>query len=226
MKASSARGDTPPTWVAHAQRSYDSIGWMTLPHDAAFGCIDPPPFGRQCTLPQANAIAACMAMQRCVAVTCPEPRESHIGTRGITGPVCQLRATRTANERGHGMCKPGGCININLSRIRRPAALSDWYQLGSPAAATMRNPALLFVHGDETLRSLLLPAAAGLYWPLRRPADLPNAGFLFAVDAVPVLRNASGSASDNRRRYRRPDLWRAERGGRLGGRTRSHGGHG
>lgn len=211
----------PPTWVAHVQRSFDSIGWSGLKSDAAFGCITPPPFGGQCTLPREAAIAACMAMPGCIAVTCPEPAESHIGTRGITGPVCQLRSSRTPNERGHGMCKPSGCINIALSRIRRPHELHEWRALGGPTAP-LRNPALLFVHGDvDDARRLLLPAHVRLYWPLRdtpnvasstTAAALPQPGrrALFAVDAVPM------NATDVQPRYPRPDLWRAERG-RAGG---------
>ena len=59
-------------------------------------------------------------MPRCVAITCPDVAESHIGTRGIRGPICQLRSSRVANEKGHGTCRPGGCINVALTRIRRP----------------------------------------------------------------------------------------------------------
>jgi hypothetical protein len=212
---------TPPTWVAHAQRVYDSIGWADLPSDPKFGCITPPPFGSQCTLPREAAIAACIAMPRCVAVTCPDPAESHINDAAWAqrhgsaphGPVCQLRAKRTPNEKGHGMCRPGGCMNVALSRIRRPPALHTWRSLGAPDQP-LRNPALLFLHGDAQLHSLLLPRGVGHYWPLDGAAlaadeasALPNTGMLWLVDAVPM--NASAGASS---RYPRPDLWRAERG--------------
>ena len=221
----------PHIWVAHAQRGPDSIGYAlnSLPSDPKFGCIHPPPFGSQCTLPREAAIAACMALPRCIAVTCPDPAESHIGTRGITGPVCQLRASRTPNERGHGMCKPGGCLNVALSRIRRPAALHDWHTLGGPSEA-LSNPSLLFLHGDTALHNLVLPKGVRRYWPLEgsalggdAAAALPNAGMLFVVDAVPLVRNATATAMTTQTlaRYPRPDLWRAERGGRAGG-----GGHG
>lgn len=211
----------PPTWVAHVQRSGDSIGWAgIIPSDPKYGCIDPPPFGKQCTLPRAAAIAACMAMQHCIAVTCPDPTESHIGTRGITGPVCQLRSERTPNERGHGMCKPSGCVNIALSRIRRPNSLHDWRSLGGPSTP-LRNPSLLFLHGDLAEHKILLPQGVGRYWPLEQggadgEAAPPNTGLLFVVDAVP---NSTALSA----RYPRPDLWKMERGRAGGGGRRGRG---
>ena len=227
VDARMASRPTPPTWVAHAQRVPDSIGWAGLPSDPSFGCITPPPFGRQCTLPRDVALAACMAMPRCVAITCPDPSESHIGTRGISGPVCQLRSSRTPNERGHGMCKPGGCINVALSRIRRPPSLHNWRSLGGPSEA-LRNPSLLFLHGDINVHALLLPPNVHRYWPLEGAAlsveaALPNSGMLFIVDALPS--NVTSLGADSR--FPRPDLWRAERGragGWRGRRAAQHGG--
>ena len=206
-------GAIPPTWVVHVDVTRDAIGWSGLPSDPAYGCIDPPPFGKQCTLPRAAAIAACMAMEGCIAITCPDPRESHIGTRGITGPICQLRSSRVANEKSHGMCRPGGCINIGLSRLRRPAFLHNW-QVGLPANVSFSNPQLAFLHGEERLRTELLPAGLGRYWPLRRDdgrATGGGAGMLFAVDAVPLVNAATTGARPHH--YRRRDLWAAERGG-------------
>ena len=220
----------PPTWVAHVQRSFDSIGWAGLRSDPAFGCITPPPFGQQCTLPREYAIAACMAMEGCVAITCPEPAESHIGTRGIAGPVCQLRSKRTADERGHGMCRPEGCINIALSRVRRPPALHNWQSLGgSPGAAMMRNPSLLYLNGDIHLHKTLLPDGIQRYWALEGSGSadeyVPNQAMLFAVDVIPGG-NATLSGHGGRVHFARPDLWSAERGGRAGGRPGRHAAHG
>ena len=209
----------PATWVAHIQRGFDSIGYGDdLLADKSFGCIMPPPFGKQCTLPREFALPACMAMPHCVAITCPDPAESHIGTRGITGPVCQLRTSRVANERGHGMCRPGGCINVALSRIRRPPTMATWRSMGGPGlvGAHLRNPTLVFLQGDLHLRTLLLPEGSGHYWPLKRgdeAAVQANAGLLYAVDAAP-------NSTSSRQRFPRPDLWKAERGGRAGGRPR------
>lgn len=103
----------------------DSIGWSSLPHDSRW-CITPPPFGRQCTLLRPVAMLACLSMPRCLALTCPDPAESHIGRKaGVTGPICQARSVRTANEKHHGMCRPGGCLNVILRRRRASGALRD-----------------------------------------------------------------------------------------------------
>ena len=221
--------DVPPFWVAHVSRSFDSIGWSGLPHNKAFGCIDPPPFGKQCTILRGWALPACMAMEGCVAFTCPEPGESHIGERGIDGPVCQLRARRTPDERSHGMCKPFGCINVALSRVRRPASVHEWRSLikdgGEAAVAKMQNPALLFLHGHIQDVGVLIPDQLERNRPLRLPSAMQaRQGLLFAVDAVPVhAQNASDAGwLSARQRYRRRDLWRAERGGGRGGRDTRH----
>ena len=103
----------------------DSIGWSSLPHDSRW-CITPPPFGRQCTLLRPVAVLACLSMPRCVALTCPDPAESHIGRKaGVTGPICQARSVRMANEKHHGMCRPGGCLNVILRRRSRAGALRE-----------------------------------------------------------------------------------------------------
>jgi hypothetical protein len=218
-----ASDGVPHTWTAHVQRSFDAIGWKSLKHDVAFGCIDPPPFGHQCTLPREAAIATCIAMKGCTAITCPEPLESHIGTRGIKGPICQLRSKRSPNEKGHGMCRPGGCINIALTRVRRPLALQGWQRFaGAPGSASLlRNPALVFVHGEPRELSLLLPTGMGVYWPLQRTMLSASSGLLYAVDAVPLplINDTSLSALDAQKRYRRLDLWQAEHGGRMGRRV-------
>ena len=180
------------------KRSFDSIGYKSLPSDPTYGCITPPPFGAQCTLPREIALAACIAMPRCVAITCPEQAESHIGERGITGPICQLRSSRDANEKGHGMCRPSGCINVVLSRMRKPLGMHGWRAMGAPdlVNAPLRNPSLLFLRGDVHLRSTVLPEGNGRYWALQRgeeAASIPNAGLLFAVDATPPAANLTRS---------------------------------
>ena len=100
--------------IAKVERGSDSIGWDgTLMHDHSAGCIHPPPFGKQCTMLRANAVATCLLMAGCTALTCPDPSESHIGRKlGVTGPVCQARSSQVAKEKNHGMCRPGGCMNI------------------------------------------------------------------------------------------------------------------
>ena len=98
--------------------------------------------------------------------------------------------------------------------------------MGAPAEP-MLNPSLLFLHGDVSLHTLLLPQGVRRYWPLQgsehTDAALPNAGMLYAVDARP----SNASSAKISIRYPRPDLWAAERGrarvqherrGRRGGR--------
>lgn len=193
-----------------------------------------PPSGSQCTLPREAAVVACIAMPDCVAITCPDPFESHIGERGITGPICQLRSKRVADEKGHGMCRPHGCVNIGLSRLRRPPPVHNWQTLGGPRPdePPMLNPALLILHGDTSVHRTLLPSGAlHRYWPLEQDAAEqealpPNAGMLFAIDATPL------NTTQTRPRHHRPGVsWRLERarpgtgrgGGRhAGGRRRMH----
>ena len=120
------------------------------------------------------------------------------------------------------MCKPGGCVNVALSRIRRPTALQGWRSALAGGPAVLRNPSLLFVHGDLDLHPLLLPRHVERYWALQGgdradEAALPNTGLLFAVDVLPA--NVS-AVRDTAVRYPRPDLWKAERG-RAGG-ARGH----
>ena len=95
---------------------------------------------------------------------------SHIGERGITGPICQLRSTKVANEKGHGMCKPHGCVNVLLSRMRRPPSMHNWKSLGGPKPnePPIRTPALLFLHGETSVHKAVLPPNFGRYWPLEQ----------------------------------------------------------
>ena len=64
-------------FVADASVGPDAIGWAGaaagVPHDPTL-CIHPPPFGTQCTVHRHAAIAACLALPRCIALTCPDPR--------------------------------------------------------------------------------------------------------------------------------------------------------
>jgi len=123
-------------FVADASVGPDAIGWAGaaagVPHDPTL-CIHPPPFGTQCTVHRHAAIAACLALPRCIALTCPDPRESHIGTRGIAGPICQARSRAVAAERGHGMCKPGGCMNVALRKEQVPLTVEQRALLDGPA---------------------------------------------------------------------------------------------
>ena len=85
--------------------------------------------------------------------------------------------------------------------------------------APLRNPSLLYLHGDVNLHHLLLPEGIGRYWALQGASaagsdeaamSIPNMGLLFVADAVAP--NASAAESH----FPRRDLWLAERGGRAG----------
>ena len=107
--------------------SYDSIGWSSAGpmHDAQH-CIHPAPFGRQCTVHEDTALATCLRLLDCNALTCPAPGPYKEGTRrhdGIRAPICQARTLASAAawrggvhlERKHGMCKPDGCRSYFLT---------------------------------------------------------------------------------------------------------------
>lgn len=127
--------------------SPDSIGWINggdVPHNGTY-CIDPPPFGTQCTVHMKDSITACLSMSssssndkknvNCHAITCPDPTPYLDATsqenvnRGIHGAVCQMRgsvssiqqwkeSTKPINEKNHGMCQPDGCHNFFFSPVQ------------------------------------------------------------------------------------------------------------
>ena len=113
----------------------DAIEWRgkaaDVPHHKDFGCIDPPPFGQQCTVHASGALHACLAAIRanseCHSFSCPSPEPYTRGQRrdGISGPICQLRAVQlrawhagAARARRHGMCSAQGCRNFFLQSVR------------------------------------------------------------------------------------------------------------
>ena len=149
-------------FVADASVGPDAIGWAGaaagVPHDPTL-CIHPPPFGTQCTVHRHAALAACLALPRCIALTCPDPRESHVGTRGITGPICQARSRAVAAERGHGMCKPGGCMNVALRKETVPLTVEQRALLDGPA----RIGVLLRGAGADLVRHLRSVGSPPLY---------------------------------------------------------------
>jgi hypothetical protein len=88
----------------------NSIDMPTTGGGALGACIAPPPFETQCTLYEANAVAACLSFPGCVALTCPfEGPYTRVNKHGITGPICQARGHADADERDHGMCTSEGC---------------------------------------------------------------------------------------------------------------------
>jgi hypothetical protein len=88
-------------------RSMNSIGWSSNkdpPHQQNAPCIHPPPFGQQCTVHRTDAILSCLN-SNCAAVICPDQKPYANGkpSKGITGPICQLRNHANENEKNHGM---------------------------------------------------------------------------------------------------------------------------
>jgi hypothetical protein len=158
--------------------SFDSIGWDGLPSDPSVGCITPPPFGRQCTLPRSIALAACINVPGCVAFTCPSQEPFRPGGAGkVKEPICQLRGHTATNEKRHGMRRPSGCVSAILSR-RSIGAGHAW------AAARLPKTRLVQLEAaDEALISQLVqPTLAwpGAYQALAPVGKEPSA-HLFAV---------------------------------------------
>eukprot|EP00965_Chrysotila_dentata_P216514 6189427-Pleurochrysis_carterae.AAC.2 len=127
------------------ERSQDAIGWVGLLSIPSIGCITPPPFGTQCTLPRELALEACLRTRACTAITCPsqEPYERGQRAKKIAGPICQLRSRAdTSNaEKRHGMCRPSGCVNVLMHPVQVDPA---WRRTVAEAGASHRS-VLLFV---------------------------------------------------------------------------------
>lgn len=174
--------------------SFDSIGWDGLPSDPSVGCITPPPFGRQCTLPRSIALAACVNLPGCVALTCPSQEPYRPGGAGkVKEPICQLRGHTATNEKRHGMCRPSGCVSAILSR-RSIDAGHAWAAVRLPRTRLVQLEA-----ASEDLISQLVqhtPAWPGAY-QAQAPAGGERSAHLFAVA---VQSRGEPSRSDGRRR--------------------------
>lgn len=44
-----------------------------IPHNSRL-CIHPPPFGTQCTMHVQDAISACLGLEGCKGLVCPDPK--------------------------------------------------------------------------------------------------------------------------------------------------------
>ena len=138
------------------QKGPDAAGFSGVPLHAPGNprvCIDPPPFGNQCTMHAVDAIRACLSLAGCAAVTCPAP-EPYVNEdparRGISGAVCQARSVPSAAawlggkdlEAGHGMCAPSGCATAFLvpvpSGALRPSAAEALEAAGALPALRAR----------------------------------------------------------------------------------------
>jgi len=141
------------------------VGYSGVPPHAPGNpkhCIDPPPFGEQCTMHAVDALRACLALPGCASLTCPAP-EPYVGEdiarRGISGPVCQARSVTAAAwvrgeslEAGHGMCAPSGCASAFLATVpagaEHPAVAAAVEAAGVLAAVRARGGAARLVAVD------------------------------------------------------------------------------
>lgn len=145
---------------SHVQVSVgpDAIGWRGLPSDPSIGCITPPPFGQQCTLPRSLALVACVNMPGCVAIVCPSQEPYRPGGGGkVKEPICQLRGHTLTNEKGHGMCRPSGCVTAVFTR-ESISSQHTWAAFRPPRTRLIQ----LESSSDSLLSPLLEPSPA---WP-------------------------------------------------------------
>jgi hypothetical protein len=138
----------------------NAVGWSgSPPHTPGDQklCIDPAPFGAQCTMHARDAVHACLSLPGCAALTCPDPAPYLADAgRGISGPVCQARSVPSAAawlggadlEAGHGMCAPAGCASAFLVRVPSSALRPEVAAtLGAVIAGSA--PALRFGGGAQ-----------------------------------------------------------------------------
>uniref|UniRef100_A0A7S4B520 Uncharacterized protein n=2 Tax=Chrysotila carterae TaxID=13221 RepID=A0A7S4B520_CHRCT len=179
------------------ERSQDAIGWVGLLSIPSIGCITPPPFGTQCTLPRELALEACLRTRACTAITCPsqEPYERGQRAKKIAGPICQLRSRAdTSNaEKRHGMCRPSGCVNVLMHPVQVDPA---WRRTVAEAGASHRS-VLLFVTASSP----------GLIPPLLSPSGSSRSRFV-RVFGTPPASNTQVFVVDNIGRTERADASR------------------
>mmetsp|Transcript_3306 Transcript_3306/g.6730 ORF Transcript_3306/g.6730 Transcript_3306/m.6730 type:complete len:245 (+) Transcript_3306:54-788(+) len=115
-----------PTYLyhIHGEVSPHAMSFKGTPQHIDNGyCIHPPPFGAQCTVRSEDALAACAKADGCTSWVCPDqglylPDGGSAKSKGVTGPICQLRSSATSlemDEINHGMCKPSGCASFLVS---------------------------------------------------------------------------------------------------------------
>ncbi len=114
LGATAARDEAPRVLDVHVTMSPDAISSSRahIPHDPRY-CIDPPPFGDQCTMHAKDALGACAVLATCVGLVCPDPAPYRRGVphKRIRGPIC------------HALCRSRRVVRraINLG-TRRPGA--------------------------------------------------------------------------------------------------------
>jgi len=129
----------PSTMLVDAQEAVlvqhvltdDSIEWVEGKDTAhtpskPLLCIDPAPYGQQCTMHMKDAVFSCLSqLSVCKALVCPDKRE----TQG-RGELCQIRGTPQMDlnswrdhglnrVKNHAMCRPkdGGCTSLFFTKV-------------------------------------------------------------------------------------------------------------
>lgn len=88
-------------------RSKDASSWRKYPTHEAAGCINPSPFGKQCTAFRSDALMGCLMTSACAALVCPDQGPYRAGNKkGLNDAICQYRDHSLSDERNHGMCRP------------------------------------------------------------------------------------------------------------------------
>jgi hypothetical protein len=198
-----------PIWsslsIVLATSGPDAVGWDGAPAHVAGNphiCVDPAPFGSQCTMHATDALSACLAIPGCAALTCPDPAPYNSPRPDLRthGPVCQARRTPSAQawlagkdlEAGHGMCVPSGCADFFLIAVPRdrlnPAVVAALDAALPPApappGAAPLTPAPLWAL-DASIQPALL-SLLGL--------DTPATASVAVLDAAVVGGNKAASS--------------------------------
>ena len=182
--------------VVFARTAPDAIGYTGAPPSVpALGCVDPPPFGAQCTALADASLRACLRLPGCSALTCPDPAPYQAPHPRLprAGAVCQARTVRSALawragealEAGHGMCAPSGCANFFLARL----APGD---VAAPQARALA--AALRARGLQRHGTLLAWGGAGEGASSAQQRQLLAAGSLPLLTVLHADASSSGSA--------------------------------
>jgi hypothetical protein len=119
------------------ERSPHALSWHAgkdPPHMVA-QCIHPAPFGKQCTRHSTGALRACLEIEGCTSLVCPDAGPylkdtPQLRKKGIHGAICQVRSHNNGDEKNHGMCRPGGCAHVTfdapVALMKRPHEMTEF----------------------------------------------------------------------------------------------------
>ena len=169
----------------HGERA---INWAPhhVAHSAAMGCIHPAPVGNQCMLRVEDAISACVSMDGCHSLLCPDaPMAKH-------GSYCLARGAAYLEDplvERHGMCHfPHHCSSLFFHPVSTRAAV------GKSGAGELKDDVAR--QEDDVL--LLVPARPSATFRFQ-PALLKTARVEVATTAlnlsVPISSSSEGAAA-------------------------------